>query len=51
MMELAQMEDVHSFFYLAVNRLITDKMQNSFYLITEHSGSIRYSLNKQDWFF
>ena len=36
------------FFYLAVNKLITDKTQNNFSLITEHSGFIKYSLNKLD---
>ena len=32
--------------YLAVNNLITDKIENIFYLIAEHSGWIKYSLNK-----
>ena len=35
-------------FYLAVNKLITDKMQNIFYLIAEHSGFIKNTLNKLD---
>ena len=35
-------------FYLAVNKLITEKMQNIFSLIAEHSGFIRYTLNKID---
>ena len=45
-MELPYLEYVHFvlFFYLAVNKLITDKMQNIFCLITEHSGFIKYSL-------
>ena len=33
-------------YYLAVNKLITDKMQNIFSLITECSAFIEYSLNK-----
>ena len=36
------------FFCLAVNKLITDKMQNIFSLITELSGNIKYSINKLD---
>ena len=32
-------------FYLAVNKLIADKMQNIFYLIAKHSDFIKYSLN------
>ena len=38
--------DVHFalfFFYLAVNRLITDKTQNIFYLIAEQSVFVKYS--------
>ena len=34
------------FFYLAVNKLITDKILNIFYLKAEHPGFIKYSLNK-----
>ena len=45
--ELAHSENVHlfffSFFYLAVNKLITDKLQNIF-LITEHSGFMKINL-------
>ena len=48
-MELAHLEDVHlGFLLLAVNKLITDKMQNIFYLIAENSGFIRYTLHKLD---
>ena len=36
-------------FYLAVNKLITDKTQNILSLIAEHSGSIKYSLDKLGW--
>lgn len=36
------------FFYLAINKLVTDKMQNVFNLIVEHSGFIKYTLNKLD---
>ena len=36
-------------FNLAVNKLITEKMQNIFYQIAEHSGFIKYTLNKLDW--
>lgn len=36
------------FFYLAIGRLVTDGMQNVFYLIVEHSGFIKYTLNKPD---
>ena len=36
-------------FNLAVNKLITDKMQNIFSLINERSGFIKYSLSKLDW--
>ena len=37
-MELTHLEDVHLvLFYFAVNKLITDKAQNIFYLTTEHS--------------
>ena len=45
-MELAHL-DVHldcRFFYLAVNKLIIDKMQN-ISLIAKHSGFIKYFLN------
>ena len=41
------------FFYSAVNKLttdklITDKNQNIYHLISQHSGFIIYSLNKLD---
>ena len=36
------------FFNLAVNELITDKIQNIFPLIAEHTGFVKYSLNKID---
>ena len=35
-------------FELAVNKLIADKMQDIFYSIAEHSGFIKYYLNKLD---
>ena len=35
-------------FYLAVNKLTTDKTQNIFYFISEHSGFIKYLRNKLD---
>ena len=41
--------DVHlGIFYLAVNKLIIKKTKNMIYLIAEHSGSRKYSLNQQD---
>ena len=46
-MESAHSEDVHFIFfisYLAVNKLLTDKTQNIFYLIAEHSGFIKIYL-------
>ena len=42
--EWARLEDVHLVF---LNKQITNKMQNSFYLIAEHFGFIKY-LNKLD---
>ena len=36
-------------FYLAVNKLITDKMQNIFSLIAGHSGFIKYTLKKLNY--
>ena len=42
-MELALLENVNLGFYLAVNKLITDKMQNIFSLIGEYSGFIKYA--------
>ena len=45
LMELAHFEAVHfDFFFLVINKLITDKMQNIFLLIVEHSGFMKYSL-------
>ena len=35
-------------FYLAVNKLITDKTQNILSLIAEYFVFIKYSLNKHD---
>ena len=35
-------------FYLSVNELITDKMQDIFSLIIQHSSFIEYTLNKLD---
>ena len=43
-MELANLENVHLGFYLAVDKLITVKTPNIFYLIPEYSG-LKYSLN------
>ena len=34
------------FFYLAVNKLITNKMQNIFYVIAKYSGFMKYTWNK-----
>ena len=41
--------DVHLVLYLAVNKLITNKMQNIFHLIAEYSGFMKYTLNKLNW--
>ena len=35
-------------FYLAVNKLMTDRMQNIFYLIAEHYGYMKYFLSTLD---
>ena len=35
-----------TFFYLTVNKLITDKILNIFYLIAEHSDFRKLSINK-----
>ena len=43
-MELAHLDVPFGFIHLAVNKQITEKMQN-IYLIAEHSGFIKYSLN------
>ena len=40
---------VFLFFDFAVNKLITDKMQNIFSLITEHSGWKKLSLTEQEY--
>ena len=46
-MKLSHLEDVHIvLFYLAVNKQITDKTQNIFSLIAEHSGFREYFLDK-----
>ena len=45
-MELADLVDVHlgvDFFYLAVNKLIADKIQNIFSSGGEHSEFIKFS--------
>lgn len=41
-MKLAQLEDAHLVYLLLKKKrkLITDQMQNTFYLIAEHSGFI-----------
>ena len=39
------LEEVPIVFHLAVNEQITNKTQNNFYLIFEHSDLIKYSLN------
>ena len=36
------------FFYSAVNKLITNKMQNIFSLTAQDSGLMKYSLDKLD---
>ena len=40
MIQLAHLEDVHLLVYLLLNKIkkLTDKMQNIFSLITEHSN-------------
>ena len=48
-MKLTRLEDVHFVFVfcLAVNKQITDKTHTILeYLIAEHSGLIKYTLNK-----
>ena len=49
-MKLAHLERMFNFFfllfYLAVNKLITDKTQNIFSLTAEHSAFIKHILNK-----
>ena len=47
-MELSHLDDIHLsfFFYLAVNKLISDQTQNIFSLISGHSSFIKYILNK-----
>ena len=49
-MDLAHLKgcSLSFFFYLAVNKLIADKIQNIFHLIVEHSGFIEFKLNKLD---
>ena len=50
-MNLAHFERIFTLFFfcffLAVNKLITEKTQNIFSLMAGHSGFIKYSLNKQ----
>ena len=47
--ELTHIEEVHlCLFYLAVNKLITDKNQNIFF-IAEYSGFLKYTLKKPNW--
>ena len=41
-MELFRLKDIQLIFYEAVNKLITDEMQNLFYLKAEHSSFIKY---------
>ena len=48
-MELALTDYSPSFLFFcssAENKLMTDKMQNIFNLITEHSGITKYTLNR-----
>ena len=45
-MELAHLIDIPLGFYFVVNKLIKDKIENIFSLITEDPGFIKYSLNK-----
>ena len=47
-MDLAHLEDIRTFFYLAVNKLITVKMQKFISLIAEYSGFMKNALNKLD---
>ena len=47
-MELAHLKVLTLVFYSAVNKLIIDKRQNIYSLIAEHSGFIKYTLNKLD---
>ena len=44
-LELVRSEDVHLDFYFAVNKLLTDKTQNMFYLIARQAGFMKYTLN------
>ena len=41
-MELMRLKEIHIVFFLSVNKLMTDKTQNMFYLIAKHSGFIKY---------
>ena len=45
-MGLADLEDVHLSFHLAVNKQITDKTQNIFSLTFDYSEFIKYFWNK-----
>ena len=47
--ELANLEEVYFDFYLAVNNLITDKMQNIFSLIADPSGFIYLKQNSLNY--
>ena len=43
-MEFAHLEGVQKGFYLAVNELIVDKLENIYSSKAEHSGFLKYSL-------
>ena len=47
-MELAYFEYVHLGFYLTVNKLISEKMENIFYLVGKNSVFIKYILKEID---
>ena len=47
-MKLANIDYVHLVFYLAVNKLMINNIQNTFYLIAENSGFMKYTLKKLD---
>ena len=37
-----------TYFFLAVNKQMTSNKRTIFYLITEYSGFVKYTLNKLD---
>ena len=48
--DFAQLENICFCLFFSENKLIADKTQNIFYRIAEHSGCIKYSLNKLNLF-